>query len=164
MRPKGRGELDSLYFTYPEFQPPEQRERPVDATPVAIVGGGPVGLTAALTLARYGIRSVLLERKATYNDGSRAICIARQSFHIFETLGVADPFVEKSLGWTTGRTFYRGRQILEFEMPDSADEKYRPMYNLEQQYIEQFLHEAAQANDLIDIRWQSEATVAEGHG
>lgn len=158
MRPQGRGELDSLYFTYPEFGPPARREGLNDAVPVAIAGGGPVGLTAALTLARYGIRSVLLEKKATYNDGSRAICIARQSFHIFETLGVAAPFVDKSLGWTTGRTFYRGRQILEFEMPDSADEKYRPMYNLEQQYIEQYLHEAAAQSELIDIRWQSEVT------
>jgi len=156
MRPEGRGELDSLYFTYPTFEAPERRESLSERTKVAIVGGGPVGLTAALTLARHGVPCVLLEAKSTYNDGSRAICIARQSFHIFETLGVAGPFVEKSLGWTTGRSFFRGRQILEFDMPDSADEKFRPMYNLEQQYIEQFLHAAAEASELIDIRWQSE--------
>ena len=158
MRPEGRGELESLYFTYPHFQAPEQREQLTKPARVAIVGGGPVGLTAALTLAHYGIPVVLLEAKSTYNDGSRAICIARQSYQIFDTLGVAEPFVEKSYGWTAGRTFYRGKQILEFQMPDSADEKYRPMYNLEQQYIEQFLHEAAEANELIDIRWQSEVT------
>lgn len=158
MRPEGRGELDSLYFTYPTFAAPEERDGLTKRAKVAIVGGGPVGLTAALTLARHGVPSILLEAKSTYNDGSRAICIARQSFHIFEALGVADRFVAKSLGWTTGRTFYRGRQILEFDMPDSADEKFRPMYNLEQQYIEQFLHEAVEASDLIDMRWRSEVT------
>ena len=30
------------------------------------------------------------------------------------------------------------------------------MYNLQQQYIEKFLHDAVAASDLIDMRWQSE--------
>src|SRR5262249_1095681 len=33
-----------------------------DSYPVVIAGGGPVGLVAALELARYGIRSLLVER------------------------------------------------------------------------------------------------------
>ena len=79
MRPAGRAETDSLYFTYPHFDPPQDRAHLADRTPVAIAGAGPVGMTAALALARRGIRSVLLDAKATFNDGSRAICIARQS-------------------------------------------------------------------------------------
>src|SRR3546814_13271372 len=31
-------------------------------TPVLIAGGGPVGMTLALNLARYGVRSLLVER------------------------------------------------------------------------------------------------------
>lgn len=158
MRPAGRSELDSLYFTYPHFDGPSERGPLSDDAPVAIVGAGPVGLTAALTLASEGVRSVVLEKKATFNDGSRAICIARQSYYILDRLGALKPFLEKSLGWTTGRTFYRGRQILEFQMPDSAAERFRPMYNLQQQYIEQFLWQAAAASPLIEIRWQSAVT------
>lgn len=158
MRPAGRSELDSLYFTYPHFDGPSDRGHLTDDVPVAIVGAGPVGLTAALTLASEGVRSVVLEKKATFNDGSRAICIARQSYYILDRLGALTPFLEKSLGWTTGRTFYRGKQILEFKMPDSEAERFRPMYNLEQQYIEQFLWEAAAASPLIEIRWQSAVT------
>jgi 3-(3-hydroxy-phenyl)propionate hydroxylase len=41
-------------------------------------------------------------------------------------------------------------------MPHSASEKYLPMYNLQQQYIEQYLHDAVAACELIDMRWQSE--------
>ncbi|MFZ5615707.1 MAG: FAD-dependent monooxygenase [Pseudomonadota bacterium] len=158
MRSQGRGELDSLYFTYPHFAQPPRDKSFARETPVAIVGAGPVGLVAALTLAKFGVRSIVIERKGTFNDGSRAICIARSSFHIFDRLGVAAPFLEKSLGWTTGRSFYRGRQFLQFEMPHDAHEKFMPMYNLQQQYIEKFLFEATQASGLVDVRWRSEAT------
>ncbi|WP_102226589.1 FAD-dependent monooxygenase [Acidimangrovimonas sediminis] len=160
MRPAGRAETDSLYFTYPAFDPPRGAARHTlsERTPVAIVGAGPVGMLAALTLARHGVRSVLLEARGTFNDGSRAICVARQSFHILQSLGAVAPFEAKALGWTTGRSFYRGQQILEFEMPDGPDERFRPMYNLEQQYIEQFLWEAIRNEPLVDIRWQSAVT------
>ncbi|WP_137699360.1 FAD-dependent monooxygenase [Marimonas lutisalis] len=158
MRPAGRAETDSLYFDYPHFDAPKDRSRLDASAPVAIVGAGPVGLTAALALARDGIASVMFDAKSTFNDGSRAICIARQSYYILERIGAVAPFLEKSLGWTTGRSFYRGQQILEFEMPDSPREKYRPMYNIEQQYIEQYLWDAIEREPLIETRWQSEVT------
>lgn len=158
MRPAGKGPLDSLYFHYPTF--PARRAPELDGIaarhPVAIVGAGPIGMTAALVLARYGIRSVLLDRKDTFNDGSRAICIARPSMHILERIGAVKPFVEKALGWRYGRSYYRGEQIFRLEMPQPPGEKYLPMYNLQQQYIEKFLHEAVAACDLVDMRWQSE--------
>lgn len=156
MRPDGRSEHDSLYFSYPHFAPPAQRDHLGNAVPVVIVGAGPVGMTAALTLAAQGVRSVLLDQKSTFNDGSRAICISRSSFYILDKLGALPPFLDKALGWTTGRSFYRGQQFLEFDMPDSAAERFRPMYNLQQQYIEQYLWDAVAANDLIETRWQSE--------
>lgn len=158
MRPDGRSDTESLYFEYPHFEPPADRAHLEDAVPVAIVGAGPVGMTAALALAREGVRSVLLDAKATFNDGSRAICVARQSFNILERVGAVDPFLSKALPWTTGRSFYRGAQILEFDMPDGPQEKYRPMYNIQQQFIEQYLLDAIVAEPLIETRWQSAAT------
>src|SRR3977135_207796 len=158
MRPAGKGPLDSLYFNYPIF--PARNVPELDCVvvrhPVAIVGAGPIGMTAALVLARYGIRSVLIDRKDTFNDGSRALCIARPSMHILERIGAVAPFLQKSLGWRYGRSYYRGEQIFRLEMPQPPGEKYLPMYNLQQQYIEQFLHDAVAACDLIDMRWQSE--------
>lgn len=158
MRPAGRSDTESLYFRYPHFAPPLDRAPASHPAPVAIVGAGPIGMTAALALAREGVRSVLFDAKDTFNDGSRAICIARQSYHILNRIGALAPFLDKALGWTTGRSFYRGKQILEFRMPDSPREKYRPMYNLEQQYIEQFLWDAITAEPLIETRWQSAVT------
>jgi 3-(3-hydroxy-phenyl)propionate hydroxylase len=83
--------------------------------------------------------------------------------HILERIGVVAPFVEKALGWRFGRSYYRGEQIFRLEMPQPPGEKYLPMYNLQQQYIEQFLHDAVAASDLVDMRWQSEFSAIEVH-
>ena len=160
MRPAGRRPLESLYFDYPTFAPPRVAE--LDGAKkrhrVAIVGAGPIGMTAALTLAKYGIPSVLLDGKNTFNDGSRATCISRSSMQIFDQLGAVEPFIAKSLGWRHGSTFYRGHVVYRLEMPHSDNDKYLPMYNLQQQYVEQYLHDAVERSSLIDMRWASEAT------
>jgi 3-(3-hydroxy-phenyl)propionate hydroxylase len=163
VRPAGKGPLESLYFTYPHFSasPVPELTGTGSRHPVAIVGAGPIGMTAALVLARYGIRSVLLDRKDTFNDGSRAICIARASMAILERIGAVEAFVGKALGWRFGRSYFRGEQIFRLEMPHPASEKYLPMYNLQQQYIEQFLFDAVAREPLIDMRWQSEITRCE---
>lgn len=159
MRPSGRGELASLYFDYREYpfrRPPEMAG---DGTshPVIVAGAGPVGLTAVLRLARHGIPSVLLEKKHTVNDGSRAICVSRYSFETLQQLGVVAPFLAKGLGWTGGRCYYRDRLIYRMAMPHSEEERFFPMYNIQQQFIEQYLIDAiAQYPQLIDLRWQSE--------
>ena len=85
MRPAGKGALESLYFDYPRFAARRVPELDGVATrhPVLIAGAGPIGMTAALVLARYGIKSVLVERKDTFNDGSRAICMASGMLALF---------------------------------------------------------------------------------
>lgn len=160
MRPAGQGSTESLYFRYPTFEARAVPEQGSAATRhrVVIAGAGPIGMTAALILARHGIASVVPDKKNTFNDGSRAICIARASMHIFERAGAVEAFVDKALGWRFGRSYYQGKPIYRLEMPHPPGEKYLPMYNLQQQYIEQFLHDAVQRTPLIDMRWQSEVT------
>ena len=76
MRPPGKGPLESLYFNCPIFPARHVAELDgVAGTPSrGDRGAGPIGMTAALVLARYGIRSVLIDRKHAFNDGSRAFC------------------------------------------------------------------------------------------
>lgn len=161
MKPAGKGEYDSLYFDYPQFAAPSGRTDLSDRKAVAIAGGGPVGMVAALALAKFGVRSVVFDNKSTFNDGSRALCIARANYNLLQILGIADPFMKKALPYLSGRSFFRGKEILKFEMADSADEKYRPMYNLQQQYIEQYIHDGVASSPLIDMRWKSEVTGVE---
>ncbi|WP_138381022.1 FAD-dependent monooxygenase [Luteithermobacter gelatinilyticus] len=167
MRPAGKNPNDSLYFRYPHFpfvRPPEMEEMEKAAHeldirhPVTIVGAGPVGLTAALELARHGVRVVVMDEKDTLNDGSRAICISRHSYETLQQLGVHEAFTAKGLGWTHGRCYYKNRMIYRLEMPHSAEDRFKPMYNLQQQYIEQFLAEKAMASPLIEMRWQNKVT------
>ena len=58
---------------------------------VIIAGAGPVGYTAALNLAHYGIPFTLLEAEAMIKDDPRAGTIHPPSLEMFERLEVAVP-------------------------------------------------------------------------
>ncbi|MGH6627816.1 MAG: FAD-dependent oxidoreductase [Burkholderiaceae bacterium] len=124
--------------------------------PVLIAGGGPVGLTLAALLARQGIASLVLEADQGYCTGSRAICISRRSQEILGWVGADRPLVDKGLSWVGGRSYYRHSEVLHFEMPSEPTQRFAPMVNIQQYYIEQFAHRAAQAFEgLADVRWDS---------
>ncbi|MGQ7934888.1 FAD-dependent oxidoreductase [Paraburkholderia sp. D1E] len=131
---------------------------------VAIVGGGPVGMTLALALARQGVRSVLIEADDGVCTGSRAICISRRSLEIFKRLGAVHGFLQKGLPWTGGRSFYRDAEVFRFAMHQDDEQSLPPMINIAQYQIEQLLlDEVEQHADLIDIRWQTRVTGIEQH-
>src|SRR5580765_646550 len=50
--------------------------------PVAIAGGGPVGLSLAALLGHHGVPCLVLEADASWCEGSRAICLSRRSQEI----------------------------------------------------------------------------------
>ncbi|MCC7411209.1 MAG: FAD-dependent oxidoreductase [Gammaproteobacteria bacterium] len=150
-------------FEYPRYsfrRPPELDERGGRRT-VAIVGAGPVGLCAALELARHGLQVLVLDPRASVAEGSRAICIARRSLEILQQVGAVAPFVAKGLAWTHGSSYYRGRLVYRLEMPHGSDERYAPMTNLQQQYIERFLVEKVLTVPAIDLRFHSTVTAVE---
>ncbi|CAB3657787.1 FAD-dependent oxidoreductase [Achromobacter marplatensis] len=112
--------------------------------PVLIAGGGPVGLTLAALLAEYGIASLTVEADDDYCAGSRAICISRRSQEILSWAGADQPLMATGLPWTGGRSYFRDREVLHFEMPHDPLQRYAPMVNIQQYSIEEYAHQAMQ--------------------
>ena len=57
---------------------------------VAVVGAGPVGMTAAALLAARGVRVCVLERNATTSDEPKAISIDDEALRVFQWAGLAE--------------------------------------------------------------------------
>ena len=96
---------------------------------------------------------MLLEEDLQVSEGSRAIVLTRRSLEILQQLGVDQPFIEKGLPWSQGRSFYQGKEIYKMLMPYDADDRYLPGLNIQQQYIEEYLLGYCERQPLIDIRW-----------
>lgn len=127
-----------------------------DRVPVFIAGGGPVGLTLAALLARHGVRSLVAEADEGYCTGSRAICISRRSQEILWAAGAGEALAAKALPWTGGRSYWRDREVLQFQMPSEPTQRFAPMVNIQQYHVEAFVHQALQrVPELAPVAWST---------
>jgi 3-(3-hydroxy-phenyl)propionate hydroxylase len=142
------------------FRPPPKIGGEEEAR-VVVVGGGLVGLTAALDLAQRGLPVVLLDDDDTVSTGSRAICFAKRTLEIFGRLGLGQRFLGKGVTWNRGRVFFGEREAYAFDLLPEQGHEYPAFVNLQQYYAEAWLVEACEATGRVDLRWKSKVTAVE---
>jgi 2-polyprenyl-6-methoxyphenol hydroxylase-like FAD-dependent oxidoreductase len=136
-------------------RPPGPRERR-DAgpdRPVLVVGAGPVGLATALLLARWQVPTVVFEAAVRPDPvGSKAICFQRDVLDVLDRVGCAADMVAEGVTWTTGRTYYRDKELFSVTFDGPAPGGWPPWINISQASVERYLAELAAAEPLVDVR------------
>ncbi len=147
---------------FPYRRPAALGRAAAEEAPLAIVGAGPVGLTAALDLARRGVRTVLLDEDDTVSEGSRAICWAKRTLEIYGRLGLGDRFLAHGVTWNTGRVYFRDREAYSFDLLPEQGHEYPAFVNLPQYHAEEWLVAACEETGLVDLRWRHRVLAVEG--
>jgi 3-(3-hydroxy-phenyl)propionate hydroxylase len=127
--------------------------------PVAVLGNGPVGQTAALMLARWGLPVVLLDQLPHREPvGSKSIVQQRDVLDAWEAVGAGRRIAGEGITWTTARTFYRDAELFRVTFTDQGRSAFPPFVNISQSRTEQILDECIASQPLISVRWGHQVT------
>lgn len=129
--------------------------------PIVIVGAGPVGMSAALGLAHYGIPSIIFdEGDGPAVEGSRAIFMER---HALEILGawsvVGQQMADKGMTLVGGRVFFRRTELYKtFSTPPQPEDRYPRFVNMPQNLLEHLQCDALKTFDCCQVYWRHKVT------
>jgi 3-(3-hydroxy-phenyl)propionate hydroxylase len=123
---------------------------------VAIVGAGPVGLTAALACRSLGLAPVVLEADAQdrIRPGSRAIFLHREPLGELDAVepGIAARLIAAGMLWAGRRYYFRGKEFYSRSFAPESGKSHGT--SLSQVDTERILMSAVRAHG-IDVAWQA---------
>jgi 2-polyprenyl-6-methoxyphenol hydroxylase-like FAD-dependent oxidoreductase len=125
---------------------------------VVVVGAGPVGLTLAGRLAQRGVDVAVVEAgQRLRGEGSKALCMQRETLEVWARLGVGEQVAARGTHWTLGRTYYRDRELFTTRLPSSGDDHFPPFVNVSQTEVERLL--LARVEQLgVPVHWGQPVT------
>jgi len=111
-------------------------------------------LTLALLLADRGVSVGVLEARATPDqDGSKALCMQRETLEIWDGIGIGEWVAERGTAWSVGRTYFQDTELFSITLPLSSGEHFPPFVNISQSEVEAVLVQRATAHRLITIHY-----------
>lgn len=133
----------------------------IDIKPVLIVGGGPTGIMLAAELARRNVPCRVIDRKREATTSSRAFTIHARTLEIFETIGLAEKYIEtglKSFGFLFNFEGMENVPALDFRKLRS---RYPFVLVYSQAETERLLREHLTEEHGIEIEWNTELSKLE---
>ena len=97
------------------------------SVPALVVGAGPVGLTMAAELTRYGVGCRLIDKNPTPNDKSKALVLWSRTLELLQKTGPVEAFLRAGRTIDGASMYGQGRRLAHIELDDVASPYPRPL-------------------------------------
>lgn len=105
---------------------------------VLVIGAGPVGLTAAIELARYGFTPTLIDSRKTPYTNSRAVIVHSDVIRMLAPCGAAEGIFASAVNVPNVDVFRDGKHATRFKISALKDDNFRVL-GIAQDTFEQHL-------------------------